>query len=117
MNRVFGGIGRLGASLVTSLQRGNEVRACKLLTRDERSRLGGGSCPASLAGLSNRVRAEREPSFGSFTVNEKPLRGDLELRLVRPFEKVGIRFEAQDGFWRISNIRDLMRQKLRAPVP
>jgi hypothetical protein len=117
MTRFFGSIERIAGSFVVSVQRGNEIRACKLLASRERERLGGAGCPASLAGLGNRLRVEREPRIVGFSFRAaKPLRGEFDLSLVHPFERIGIRFEAEDGFWRVCNIRDLLRQQPPAPA-
>jgi hypothetical protein len=111
IKRFFGGAGHLGSSFVVSLQRGNELRACNLLTRDERGRLGGDACPKSLAGLDHRLREERKPQIYVSSFSSTPLRGELDLTMVRPFEKVGMRFGEEGGFFRISNVRDLLRQQ------
>lgn len=108
--RFYGGISRLGASFVVALQRGNELRACKLLTGRERARLGGDSCKRILGAVEGRLAEDREPRFGAFEVQQRYLRGEITIRLVRPFEKVGLRFVDERGYWRLANVRDLLRQ-------
>ncbi|MQA74933.1 MAG: hypothetical protein GEU88_11430 [Solirubrobacterales bacterium] len=71
------------------------MRACKLLTRHERRRLGGPGCNESLAGLGSRLRREREPSLRGVSLELPYLRGELDVRCVRPFERIGIRYEAE----------------------
>jgi hypothetical protein len=107
----LGTISRLGISFVLSLQRGNERRACKLLTGTERVRLGGSGCEQTLGEVEGRLRAERDPQLEETQIDDRHQRGELTIRLVRPFEKVGLRFAAKHGFWRISNVRDLLRQQ------
>ncbi len=114
LKRLGPSIELLAGNFVTSLQRGNEPRACKLLTTKERERLGGAGCAASLAVVSARVCADREPTLSSFELDLGFERGELNVRLLRPFEKVALRFTEEKGLWRINNVRDLLRQQAPA---
>lgn len=115
--RFYGGISRLGASFVIALQRGNASRACALLTRRERARLGGENCRRTLGAVEGRLAEDREPRFGSFELRPRYMRGEITIRLVRPFETVGVRFVDERGYWRLANVRDLLRQRqLEDPI-
>jgi hypothetical protein len=108
--RLFGSIGALADEFIRALQRADGARACRLLTDKERARLGGPSCPTTFAPVFERVRAEREPFVDSLSFGTKPLRGEFSMVLVRPFERIGFRFEEERNRWRIVNTRDLFRQ-------
>lgn len=112
LNRVTRGILALSGRFLTALIEGREASSCRLLTQNERARLGGSQCSAAFEAIEGRVRPERRPIVDqtSFSLGRNP-RGEFTLTLERPFEMVGLKFEAERVFWRIKNTRDLFRQE------
>lgn len=107
--------GLIGQFLVAA-QDGDLDRACRLLSREERGRLGGVACPDELAGVPYRLREDRQPQVDSYGLSFggpklRSMRGDFSVLLVRPFERIGFRFEVERGRLRISNTRDLFREE------
>jgi hypothetical protein len=110
-------IASLYVQFLGAVDEGDGQRACRLLTRRERARLGGSLCAAQFEAIAGRLRVEREPFPFGFKFERHFLRGELSFRLVRPLESIRMRFEAERGRWRIANARDLFRQRLPVPPP
>lgn len=111
-------VASLFGQFLIAVDEGDGQRACRLLTRREHARLGGDAlCPAQFEAIAGRVRVEREPFPMGFRFQRRFLRGELVFRLVRPLESISLRFEAERGRWRMTNTRDLFRQRLPIAPP